>query len=173
MEGKFICSSNHFNNILLFTLPDIWFVLLVDVVLKIESKLLCLNDFKTFYHFSCTRIASKEAIEGLCVRGREDKRRRGRSEEMVRRRQFWKLFNSLKLQPGYTYYIPSTELKLVCLEKRKLRRLILEIGNKRSSQISRCLHYNFQRVFSVKFYLKWAFCKNMIWKSGMKKIKNQ
>ena len=54
---------------------------------KIGSKLLCLSDFKTFLSFQFVPAASKEAIDGLCVRGSEEdkRRRRGRSEEMVRR----------------------------------------------------------------------------------------
>lgn len=33
------------------TLPDTWFILPVDLFLKIESKLLCLSDFKVFPSF--------------------------------------------------------------------------------------------------------------------------
>lgn len=131
MEGKFICSSEISTNNILFHLPDIWFVLLVDVVLKIESKLLCpQTDFKTFYHFSLYPCCFKGGYWGaVCVRGSEEDKRReerkiwrnGEEGQIARSSTVWNYSGWI------TYYIPSTELKLVCLEKEKLRRLILEI----------------------------------------------
>lgn len=123
MEGKFICSSEISTNTIFYysTLPDIWFVLLVDVVLKIESKLLCLSDFKTFLSFQFVPVLLlRRLLRGCVCVG--VKRIKGGGEEDLKK--WWggancQKLNSLKLQPGWiTYYIPSTELKRVCLEKK-------------------------------------------------------
>jgi len=90
MEGEFICSSEigTKHNILFYHF--VWHLICFTsrCVFKNRKQIIMPEWLQNLPIISVgTRVASKEAIEGLCVRGSEEdkRRRRGRSEEMVRR----------------------------------------------------------------------------------------